>query len=280
MNEFAAAKKFVLSLFRWRNFLPFLALLCVVLWEFSVLPLDIMQVIVVILSIVAVDMIVERNKLWEDALVERNKLWDDANKQSGEIVNLISHTMSRMMIRADADTFFARHRSRPSLDQQIEYATYSIDVCGISLGDVVQTVSAFQQKLRSGCKIRLLTMDPGGQAVREVCKRYNIDEGDVAGMQQLIRLNLRRLSAALCDDHSSSCCEIKVLDHRLPTGYFIVDREKDSGRMHVEILLLDKSRCPLFILDRQGGDKDWYDIFVADFEQLWDKATPWVTSSR
>jgi hypothetical protein len=114
--------------------------------------------------------------------------------------------------------------------------------------------------------------------VREVCERYNIAAGDAEGMRQLIRLNLRRLSTAMCAVRSGNC-EIRVIDHRMPTGYFIADREQNHGVMHVEIYLLDKMRCPLFVLSRQGGDRVWYDNFVDDFESMWVKARIWTPPS-
>lgn len=255
-QAFRTLVKTIRSLLRWRNLVPFLALVCAALWQFRILVLDINEVILVILSLLAVDMLVERNALWE------------------ELIGELRRFSSRLVTRVAADSFFVTHRSKPRLEHLMESAERSIDVCGVTQQDMANAVSLLRAKVEQGCRLRFLAMDPEGESVTQMCKRYNLSDGDIGAMRQLIRLNLKRLAAILPSDDVSHC-EIRVIDRRLPTGYFIVDRQANHGTMHVEILLLDKFRCPLFVLYKEG-DRDWFDVFVRDFEQLWHQAYHWV----
>jgi len=68
--------------------------------------------------------------------------------------------------------------------------------------------------------------------------------------------------------------EIKVVDQRLPTGYFIIDKDEDCGIMHAEIELdyntkASKLDTPLFVLHKYY-DEEWYNNFIANYTSLWD----------
>lgn len=291
----------------------------------------------------------------------------------------ILQDVSEDAIRAAIPHVYKEHADKivAAIDvlNRMECASTSIDVSGFTLNSMLKQAQRLKRLLvNDKIELRLLAMDPNGNAIEQICKRYkkeicryylknsctengvNLCSGEVShrdcevndkqlknGMSELIRdrLNklieelflvdvtedlLRALEESGLDKNKVSILralmqmqppyydtnkfkeiigeeewiknintfidnrvafDIKVIDQRLPTGYFIVDREKDFGLMHAEIELDDKNiyyrdqnfTNPLFILHKQFDD-DCFETFANNFDALWDKATFYLPESK
>lgn len=274
-----------------------------------------------------------------------------------------------------AKNFLITSRTGKRLLNRMECASSSIDVSGFTLNSMLKEAERLKELLvHDKIELRLLAMDPDGNAIEQICKRYkreickfytnnscaensvNLCAGEVnhadcevkdeslkVGMSKLIHDRLIKLKDALFLVHVSDellteldengldndkivklsalmqndkpyydistvkeiidddewarnvnifidnrvSFDIKVIDMRLPTGYFIVDREEEFGLMHAEIELDDKNiyyrdpnfTNPLFILHRKFDD-DCFKTFASDFDILWDKAKFYIPESK
>lgn len=267
-----------------------------------------------------------------------------------------------------ASQFFITLRNGKRLLNRLECASESIEVSGFTLNSMLKESDKLRSLLKQTLRLRLLAMDPDGNAIEQICWRYlpeicknylrsncvefstkkcfgdrnlsscTVDRESIKdGMSSLIHNRLRSLVTSLLlikvdstlitqlkkhrisenvikrlhevqnsDDSFIELVEIKriltkagwtkakktlmsyavpveikVIDQRLPTGYFIVDRDKEFGVMHAEIELDNQQDDgtdylnPLFILYKEF-DTDWFSTFKDNYDFLFSSAHDYI----
>jgi len=85
-----------------------------------------------------------------------------------------------------------------------------------------------------------------------------------------IETSLQVVENLMKAQHTNGKCEVRLSKVYLPFSPVIVDGQKDSGRMIVEILVYKRSLPdrPHFYLTKRKDEK-WFRFFVSQFESLW-----------
>ncbi|MBE7467789.1 MAG: hypothetical protein HS114_01445 [Anaerolineales bacterium] len=147
----------------------------------------------------------------------------------------------------------------------------SIDICGISLLAISTQHYNLLLKVRKGCKIRLLLLNPNNDALIEILAGF-------ASKPEIIQQEIRTsLSNFFIDQNftNSKFVEIRVSDYIIPHTMLITDADKSKGKMRVEMYAGKwASSRPGFDVCK-SEDPAWFNLFLTQFNELWSKAKPY-----
>jgi hypothetical protein len=127
----------------------------------------------------------------------------------------------------------------------------------------------FERKLKEGCSIRFLLLNPESPAL-EVWNKLNRIPADALEINEsLKRVKLLQELSGMGDK-----VQVRLTDCFLPFAMSIYDPRKSTGIMHVEFYLYQgtMSERPHIILTRADQDH-WFQTYVTQFERSWDDAS-------
>lgn len=253
-------QEFLRRLISLRNVIPFLIIVGAFLGTFTPTPFGLGrdQLLLALLAFLAIDALVERLELLTNIEQDVEKL-----KKSME---------SQMGIR----DFLRYRKDFPRLEHIIASAKREIWVSGFALDAMVTFVGIFQSRLKEGLKLRFLAIDPDGDAIQGASKYSLSRPEDTAGR---VRSNLDALSKRLAQAEAGQV-QIRVINQRPSLGYFIVDPTDNKGYMTVMSYIYQiqsSDQLPMFLLYKET-DAHWYDVYLRDFQALWDDAREWKSS--
>lgn len=144
-----------------------------------------------------------------------------------------------------------------------------IGVSGISL--LVNDLGFFEQKLRAGCKLRFILLDPSSSSLQtwNLLMKVTTTERD-------INTALELLKGLMQTEKAKGKCEVRLSKVYPPYAILISDPNKDTGLMNVEFYtykttLSDRPHIQLARTQNQY----WFDFFRAQFEQMWADSEKW-----
>lgn len=248
-------REFLKRLFSLRNVAPLLIIMGAIVGSLGIKPFGISftseQIIMALLAFLAIDALVERLELLTD--IEQG-------------VQFIRKTLKPTVT---SEAFFKKRDSR-RVESLIDQSRGEIWVAGITLDTMVTLVDLFRIKLKEGCKIRILALNPDGVALQEMAKYFGSNPDFVAAR---IRSNLGVLASTLKRVPNGSI-EIRTLDRAFTTGYVISDPTSPKGYMVVQFYTywLGVEGSPLFELSAQE-DKQWFPVYLQQYEKAWTHAT-------
>jgi len=134
---------------------------------------------------------------------------------------------------------------------------------------MVTLADLFRTKLREGCTIHILALNPDGVALEEMAKYFGSNPEFIA---HRIRSNLRALASTLRKVPGGSI-EVRTLDRVLTVGCVISDPASVRGRMIVQFYTywLGVEGSPLFELSAEE-DKQWFPVYLRQYEKAWSHA--------
>ncbi len=190
-----------------------------------------------------------------DALVERLSLLEKIDERLG---------------RLPAQEFL---QDRSQLIRMEELAANATEIwaAGITLVSILHPYYHFYlRKLRDGCNLRFMVLDPGSGAAKIRDKQL-----PATTITEDIRTTLVVLGNLRSQKELKGKCEVRLSPSYLPFSLVIVDGTKDKGRMIVELLTYktDLGQRPHLILRKQENYR-WFDFFNGQFEGLWKDSTP------
>jgi len=248
-------QEFLRRFFSLRNVAPLVIIAGAVIGSLGLRPFGVVftsdQIIMALLAFLAIDALVERLELLTD--IEQG----------------VQHIHKALIPRITSDAFF-RKRDSQRLEQLIGESLSEVWVAGITLDTMAALKNVFRNKVKQGCKIRILALSPDGTALQEMAKYFGSDPDFIAAR---IRSNLRVLGPNLKRIPGGSV-EVRVLDRVFTTGYAISDPNNPNGNMIVQFYTywLGVEGSPLFELAKQE-DRQWYPIYLRQFEKAWEHAT-------
>ena len=170
-------------------------------------------------------------------------------------------------------TFSLKGRSELLSFQERGQVALEINIVGISLiTAIVPNLDFFEAKMKAGCKLKILLLDPKSPALevwRKTTKLPN-PAGDISqtlnALEILVQLEKRYKGK----------CEIRLSNVFLPCGLTIFDPNKETGSMTVETWAYKKliGERPHFILTR-AKDEKWFEFYKSQFDELWTDSTFW-----
>lgn len=130
---------------------------------------------------------------------------------------------------------------------------------------LIPNLDFFEAKMKQGCKLRFLLLDPESPAVETLAliskvpnQKANIEQS-LQALIELIALNKT----------TKGNCEVRLSSAFLSFGMAGFDTEKDAGYINIQLYSYKTlGEIPNIILKRQDDPK-WFDYFKKQFELLW-----------
>ena len=171
------------------------------------------------------------------------------------------------------EKFFLTREQLPSFEEQLTDAQ-SIDICGMSLLAVAtRHRGILLDKVRRGCKIRLLLLNPRNESLMQMIAPF-ISSLTVPAHTDAIRTSLTCLRSDPAF-FNSDLVQIRVYDYPLAHAMLVINRDMPDGRLRVEMYMHSSmpANAPGFYILKKDEPR-WFDVFVAEFEEHWASATP------
>ncbi|MDJ0372030.1 SAV2148 family HEPN domain-containing protein [Streptomyces sp. H10-C2] len=164
-------------------------------------------------------------------------------------------------------------------------AAHRLDAIGIGLNLLVQNYSGrrLMRLAESGCRIRLLFLNPASSAVRRRERELGLGRGELSRSVEMNIMHMRRVRARLRDP---AAFEIRVFDETPRFTAYLVDGDSADGLAVVQSYLR-KARgmeVPVMVLrgpsrrvvkdDRRGDHSGLFDVYREEFEGVWADSRP------
>ncbi|MER7398887.1 SAV2148 family HEPN domain-containing protein [Streptomyces sp. NPDC000151] len=161
-----------------------------------------------------------------------------------------------------------------------------LDAVGIGLNLLVQNYSGRRlvRLAESGCRVRLLFLNPASSAVRRRERELGLKKGEMSRSIEMNIMHMRRVRARLRDPNAF---EIQVFDETPRFTAYLVDGDGPDGIAVVQSYLR-KSRgmeVPVLVLrgggrevvrheDGRESDHGLFEVYREEFESVWADARP------
>ncbi|GGO92245.1 hypothetical protein GCM10012280_41980 [Wenjunlia tyrosinilytica] len=181
------------------------------------------------------------------------------------------------------------HPDRVRLQSQVALedlfgSAHRLDAIGIGLNLLVQNYSGRRlvRLAESGCRVRLLFLNPASSAVRRRERELGLGRGELSRSVEMNIMHMRRVRSRLRDTGSF---EIRVFDETPRFTAYLVDGDSAEGIAVVQSYLR-KSRgmeSPVLVLrsggrdlvhGEAGGEHGLFEIYREEFEGVWTDSRP------
>lgn len=255
-------KELLRRLLSLRNVVPVLIIAGAFVGTFAATPFGLQrdQLLLALLAFLAID-----------ALIERLELLTNLEKDVRTLKELVAS-------RTTGKDFLRHRKDFPRLEHLIADAKKEIWVSGVTLGTMATLTAIFNSKLQEGIKLRFLAISPEESIVRGTGNYLGIDAGELVGR---LRANMDTLCKRLVGTDPRQV-EIRTIEHRPAVGYFIVDPHHEQGYIAVESYLYriqGGDVNPILLLSKKT-DTYWFNIYLGDFERLWNSAAQWESKPQ
>ena len=165
-------------------------------------------------------------------------------------------------------------RKRADIPPIEEQALYGSEICIAAISAisvVVRYQSVFESKLRAGCNVRVILLDPSSPALQtwNLLGKTPVDSD--------IRSALEYFKGFSQVEGARGKCEVRLLNVFLPFSMLAVDPQEDSGSMVIEYHAYKmpfNERPHVFLTQR--GDPWWFAYYKQQFEKAWSDARVWM----
>ncbi len=245
-----------------RNILPLIAILGAIVGVFNIslfgLTVKPEQIIISLLGFLAVD-----------ALIERLDILTNIEQGIQSVTKLINP-------KVPSEAFF-HTRDFSKVEKIIRESHNEIWIYGVTLDGLVTLVNPMQDKLRKGCKIRILAPNPDGNEFEATARYFGSRPAQLASR---LKGNLDNLGIRFRQVQNSDF-EIKVLNRVFTTGYVISDPNSAEGKMLIQLYMFwfGVNNSPNFEIVSKD-DKEWHPVFIRQFNKAWEFATTYVLPSK
>jgi len=203
------------------------------------------SIIIALLGLLAIDALVERKSILE------------------KVESLLNGPSSKQALKTRAEIL-----TPPN------HAQAATEICILGLHGatgITPYVGFYEQKLREGCKIRIILVDPSSSVIDlwEQTRGNRTTRAYLQASLEALKL-LRNISGR------EKKCEVRLLHIYPPFSMFAIDLYKDTGSIIVEFLGYKASidRRPHIRLTALS-DPYWFNFFRQQFEDYWMDAQVW-----
>lgn len=257
----AYQKNLLRRFFSLRNLIPFIIIIAAFVGTFVQNPLGIQreQILLALLAFLAIDSLLERIEMLSNIERDIKHVRDLAEAQfSGQ-----------KMLRHRADF--------PRIEHLITEVRQEFCATGITLDIMATLTGLFEQKAKQGVKIKFIAILPEAEVIEEVARYFGFEQEEIATR---IRTNLYKIYHLT--QKFPNLVELRVTEHRLANGYFIVDPKMEQGYMTVTPYFFqtpDGHLSPVLFLSKKADDH-WFKIYLSDFDNLWNNASQWSPGKK
>ncbi len=163
--------------------------------------------------------------------------------------------------------------TRSEMLSVVEHGKQASEMCLLAVhatSVIAPNLGFLKGKLQTGCKIRIILLDPEADAVQILDAQKSTTNTNL-----LINSSLTVLEE-LINLETSGKCEIRLLGVFLPFSMLIVDPSKETGSMTVEYRAykLSYDERPHISL-KASNNPYWFDYYKQQFELAWSQAMAW-----
>lgn len=156
------------------------------------------------------------------------------------------------------------------MEEILSEAESEIYITGINLEAAVNIVSTIENKLKQGCSIRLLALDPSSSAI---ITSSNLSNVSPKIRKDKITSNLGFLKEKLSNVSNNGKLEIRIIDNIMPAGCIAIDISKSKGKIIAQHYLYHTptDEAPTLILT-PSINQVFFDIYKVQLNKIWDDA--------
>ncbi len=172
------------------------------------------------------------------------------------------------------DTIFLDRKSLTPLEERLQFSKEVIFTGGSLFRISTEYLGFLEQKAQENCKLKFLLVEPQSESSRLVAQYVVYEINEPIAYDEQIKNSLKNLGKL--QKKYENLVEIRVSQCVPPFGLLITDSIKDHGIVQVEIYTLavpTRNRPEFTLLKRR--DPYWHNFFLSQFEQMWNRATPW-----
>lgn len=167
----------------------------------------------------------------------------------------------------------------PPYPEMVQSATKEIFVSGIEFGYIaLHQIPTLERKAVSGCKIKLLMVDPGSDDQPNPLLEPLQETFAFPQLGELLRTNLSRLSQWKSQLPTAVGRRIEIRVTRAVPTHIVTFLDKDlpSGKMYLEMIppRIDVTERWLVLIEANKGG-ELYSRYTKAYDQLWSEAQPW-----
>jgi hypothetical protein len=151
-----------------------------------------------------------------------------------------------------------------------------ISILGYSLTSFMPAYSdALAQAINNGARVRILLLNPSGESVK-IIKKINPASSEIEN----IHLSLQRIVEVARKSKNSikGSIEVRLIDWITSCSLIITDADKEKGKVVMGIYTPHYSSPTdkrLHLVLTPLNEKDWFDLYVDQFDLLWSDAKPY-----
>lgn len=181
-----------------------------------------------------------------------------------------------------SEFFYSNYDATPHFQEAKQ-----IDLCGVTLTNTMnKNLTVFYDLLKMGTNLRVMIIDPAPPSVAlEMTAQRSDDPKDTAYYQRRWEsaiselLKLYRFVEELRLEKKNAkvgSLSVRLLPYAPSIQIISLDAKKKHGRLFIEIYpsKMATKMTPIFEVTH-ADDKEWFNFFIEQFEQMWKNATPW-----
>lgn len=156
-------------------------------------------------------------------------------------------------------------------------AAKDILMIGQNLYLVFRQWNFFEQKLRQKCNLRLLIADPDDDTLITTMSRGVVEQTYTKADFQPVLDTIRQLRNAL-PEQDRPLIELRVMDYVPTLSFQVLDGTLASGTIIIELApnkMEVLARPHVMLRASEPTHQEWYQKFLKNCEDMFDKATPW-----
>jgi hypothetical protein len=166
------------------------------------------------------------------------------------------------------------HESLPSeLRDSAISTSKELYIVGISLNRTIATFySQLEQTLKDGQKVKILLVDPNGEAVKLMPQRIYRPI-----TSQRLSDKISDSLLLLCSLHSKTPnqIEIRTIDYPIAYGCFASNLDLNDGFLYIEYYSFKSARDLPCVIVSSRKDPHWYNVYKAEILNLWNTGKDW-----
>ncbi|MBI4785002.1 MAG: hypothetical protein HY785_27420 [Oscillatoriophycideae cyanobacterium NC_groundwater_1537_Pr4_S-0.65um_50_18] len=150
-------------------------------------------------------------------------------------------------------------------------------IIGISLNRTIATFySQLEQKLKDGQKIKILVVDPNGEAAKLIPQRIY---RPISNQRLSDKISDTLLLVHSLHSKAPDKIEIRTIDFPIPFGCFASDIEMSDGSIYIEYYSYKTTRDLPCVVVSSRKNPHWYSVYKIEVLNIWNAGKEWPYKS-
>lgn len=193
-----------------------------------------------------------------DSIINRYELKTDVIKKLS--------TIEKKLTQLKANTLLKKRQDFQRLELIFSSTKKTLLVSGITLEGLVPSCTIIKEKLKSGCNIKLLMLDPNGKTLDSASKMSGVS---VDKRKLKIKVNMDYLLEEFKEYYKMNLIELKLIDNVLPFSFIGIDTDNPDGKLIVQHYLFQSPSELSPMLELTQDNRLWYNLYLEQWKKMW-----------